>query len=322
MNDGFLVVDKPEGVTSHDLVGIVRAATGERSVGHTGTLDPFATGVLALAIGSATRLIQYLDESHKVYDATIRFGVAMDTGDPTGTVVAEAPVPHLDDEHVARVLAGFVGDRMQTPPAYSAVKVEGKPLYWYARRGREVESAARPIVIHALSVITRADDTLRVRITCGRGTYARVLAEEIAVALGTVGHLVALARLRSGPFSIEDALPMDELASIVAVDGTLPWRAVFRAPRDEPRPPWNTREAVSTVLNARLVTPLRALSHLPLVDIDAEAARKLRFGVAPPRAPHVGTPGERVLLMHGAEPLAVADVAALGFKLCRVIQAV
>lgn len=322
MKDGFLVIDKAEGLTSHDLVGILRAATGEKSVGHTGTLDPFATGVLALAVGSATRLIQYLDESIKIYDATIQLGAATDTGDLTGAVIAEAPVPELEDAQIGRVLLGFVGDRMQAPPAYSAVKVDGKPLYWYARRGQDVGSAARPIVVHAMSLLSRTHDTLSVRITCGRGTYARVLAEEIAVELGTVGHLVALARLRSGPFSLDDALSMDALAGIVATDGTLPWRAVFRAPRDEPRPPWNPRPEVSAVLDARLVSPLAALSHLPLVDIDAESARKLRHGQAPARNPSVGTVGERVLLMHGAELVAIAEVAPLGFRLLRVVQGI
>ncbi len=322
MRDGFLVVDKPEGLTSHDIVGIIRAATGEKSVGHTGTLDPFATGVLALAVGSATRLIQYLDESYKVYDATIRLGVAMDTGDPTGAVLAEAPVPDLDDETVARVLEGFLGEQMQAPPAYSAVKVDGKPLYWYARRGKEIESAARPIVVHALSVISRTPDTLRVKITCGRGTYARVLAEEISVALGTVGHLIALARLRSGPFEIADALSMDALATIVAADGSLPWRAVFRAPRDEPRPPWNPRPDVTVALDARLVSPLSALSHVPLVDVDAETARKIRHGQAPTQPVHTGGVGERVLLMDGGDLVAIAEIAPLGFKLQRVVQGI
>ena len=208
----FLVVDKPAGITSHDVVALIRAVTGEKKVGHTGTLDPFATGVLALALGPATRLMQFLDESIKVYDMVIALGTATDTGDPTGQVVAEAPVPPLEAARVEEVLRTFLGERMQRPPAYSAVKHQGRPLYSYAREGVAVEVAARPITVRDLRLEGIEGARLRVVLSCSRGTYARVLAEEIGVALGTVGHLASLARLRSGPFVLEDAISMDQLA--------------------------------------------------------------------------------------------------------------
>ena len=211
MNPAFLVVDKPEGITSHDVVAAVRAVTGIKKVGHTGTLDPFATGVLPLALGHATRLIQYLDESVKVYDMTIGLGQQTDTGDPTGTVTDTAPVPELEEAAVRKTLEGFLGDQMQTPPAYSAVKKDGKPLYHYARKGEAVEVAARPITIRALDLLGMEPGVLRVRLTCSRGTYARVLANDIAAALGTVGHLLALSRSQSGPFTLGAAISMASL---------------------------------------------------------------------------------------------------------------
>ena len=220
----FLVIDKPPGITSHDVVAAVRAVTGVKKVGHTGTLDPFATGVLPLALGAATRLIQFLDESIKVYDATIRLGSATDTGDPTGEVVRTAPVPEVSDDDIAQVLQGFLGERMQVPPAYSAVKVRGKPMYAYARKGEAVEAPARPITIHDLELLSHDGDEFRILITCSRGTYARVLADEIAVALGTAGHLVALNRPRSGPFHLEDALSMPQLAQLVAAEPGHEWQ--------------------------------------------------------------------------------------------------
>jgi tRNA pseudouridine55 synthase len=263
--NGFLVVDKPEGITSHDVVGMVRAVTGVKKVGHTGTLDPFATGVLPLALGTATRLIQYLDEDVKVYEGVVQLGAATDTGDPTGQVVAEAPVPPIDSAALEGVLAGFLGKRMQVPPAYSAVKVAGRPLYAYARQGVEVEAQARPIRIDALDLLDRGEDWLFVRLQCGRGTYARVIAEEIGVALGTVAHLRSLRRTRSGPFLDAGALRLDELAELVA--GRPAWQPVLRPRRGEERVPWRDRDSVRAGIAPRLVAPTVALAHLHQVEV-------------------------------------------------------
>jgi len=266
MTSGFLVVDKPEGITSHDAVAILRAVLGLKRIGHTGTLDPFATGVLPLALDRATSLIQYLDEDLKVYDATIQLGSSTDTGDLTGTVVREAPVPQVDADGVRAVLETFRGVRMQLPPRYSAVKVAGRRLYAYARAGEEVQAQPRPVRIDAIELVELELPRLRVRITCGRGTYARVLADEIAVALGSAGHLVALRRERSGVFDLEGALSMDELAGIVA--GRSDWRPVLRPPRGTERVAWRPRDEVRAALTPRLWSPARALAHLPVLAIS------------------------------------------------------
>ncbi|MEZ4321053.1 MAG: tRNA pseudouridine(55) synthase TruB [Myxococcota bacterium] len=323
MKAGFLVIDKPEGITSHDVVAAVRAVTGAKKVGHTGTLDPFATGVLPLAIGFATRLIQFLDESLKVYDATIALGTRTDTGDPTGTVDAEAPVPELSEARLLDTLAGFVGPRMQTPPAYSAVKKNGKPLYEYARKGETVEVAARPITIHGLDLVEWSSGpvpSVRVRIHCSRGTYARVLANEIAEALGTVGHLSALARDRSGPFEIGDALSFQALSDIVSEEPGLPWdRVLLSRGRREERVKWKRREDVIGALALHMRRPLDCLSHLPLADVDSEGAKRVRDGGDPTNVPSGLLVGQRFLVAEGDRLIAVAERAPTGCKVLRVL---
>ncbi|MFZ5480587.1 MAG: tRNA pseudouridine(55) synthase TruB [Myxococcota bacterium] len=301
MRDAFLVVDKPPGVTSHDVVAVVRAVTGLKKVGHTGTLDPFATGVLPLALGGATRLIQYLDEDRKVYDAVVRLGVATDTGDPTGTAIAEKPVPPLARRDVEAVLATFLGQRMQTPPRYSAVKVAGRPLYEYARKGQEVEVKARPIRIDGMELVSLDAPRLRVVITCSRGTYARVLAEQIGEALGTVGHLEELRRIASGPFHVDQAVPLSRLSEIVAGDPA--WDRVLRPARGEERVPWRPREQVFAGLEPFLIGPRDALRHLPAITLTPFDARRFRqTGSVPPAPPQVSGP---YLLLEGDEILGV-----------------
>lgn len=317
MKSFFLAVDKPPGVTSHDVVAMFRAVTGAKKVGHTGTLDPFATGVLALAFGSATRLISYLDEDLKVYDATIALGTATDTGDPTGTTVREAPVPALDEAGVRQALATFKGVRMQAPPRYSAVKVKGKALYAYAREGLDVEAAPRPIRIDEIELISLDSAALRVRIRCGRGTYARVLADEIAVALGTAGHLSALRREQTGPFLAEGAVTLEQLGQIVG--GSEDWRAVLRPTRGPERVRWASRDAVMAALAPRMVRPTDVLGHLPVVPINAgERARLLSGGPMPMPPGHVGL-GSSFLLMEGETVVAVGAREPTGPRLARVI---
>lgn len=320
MSARFLVIDKPEGVTSHDVVAAVRAVTGVKKVGHTGTLDPFATGVLALALGPATRVVQYLDESIKVYDATIQLGTATDTGDPTGEVIREAPVPELDEEGVEAVLASFVGERMQKPPPYSAVKFNGKPLYWYARRGETVEVPARQITINALELLELGPDSVRIVITCSRGTYARVIADEVATALGTAGHLSALARRRSGPFFLDDALTIQQLADIVAPDSDKSWKDILfgRGPREE-RVPWRPRDDVRADIAPFLRRPVDAMSHLPLLDVSEDDARRVRNGGLPGTLPSGLSIGDRFLVVFGDELLAIGEAAPRGPKVLRVL---
>ena len=322
MRPSFLVVDKPAGITSHDVVAAVRAVTGVKKVGHTGTLDPFATGVLPLALGGATRLIQFLDESIKVYDATIRFGAGTDTGDPSGEVVREAPLPEADLEEVQEVLEGFLGGREQTPPAYSAVKKGGKPLYWYARRGEKVEVPSRPITIHELEVRSYDRETLRVVITCSRGTYARVLADEIASALGSAGHLEELARTRSGPFYLEDAIDLPSLAALATAEAGRTWQEVLLARgRKEDRVAWRPRGEVREAVAPWLRRPLDALSHLPLADVRSSDARRVASGAPPPPAPPGCEYGDRYLVVSGDQLIAVAERSPQGPKTLRVLDA-
>lgn len=322
MRPSFLVIDKPAGITSHDVVALVRAVTGSKKVGHTGTLDPFATGVLPLAIGGVTRLIQFLDESIKVYDATIRFGFATDTGDPTGTSIREAPMPTVDRAQLDAILASFLGDRMQEPPAYSAVKVQGRPLYHYARKGEEVRAAARPVKIHDIRVLDWSPpESLRIEITCSRGTYARVLADEIAIALGSAGHLSALSRTRSGPFFIEDALSIQQLAEIVSSEPGKSWEEVLlsRGPR-ESRVRWNSRDHVDAGVDRWLKSPVACLPNLPLVDVQPVVAKRIRSGGNLPAAPGGVAFGGKYLVVCGDDVVAVGEHATTGPKALRVVE--
>lgn len=214
IDDGVLVVDKPAGPTSHDVVAALRGRFRPAKVGHAGTLDPFATGVLVLAFNQATRLMELLGSGQKVYRGVLALGAATDTGDPTGRVTEEAPVPELNSAAVARALAGMVGDQLQEPPAFSAAKHNGKPLYAYARQGVSIKKPPRPITIHRAELLGLADGRIEFEITCGRGTYIRALAVELARALGTVGHLVSLRRTVSAPFSEAQAVSFDQATGV------------------------------------------------------------------------------------------------------------
>ena len=275
MKAGFLVVDKPAGITSHDVVSVLRGLLGIKKVGHTGTLDPFATGVLPMALGSATRLIQFLDESRKIYEGRIRLGAATDTGDWTGSVSRSMDVPELTMDGVHRVAQGFLGERMQTPPQYSAVKVEGKALYKYAREGKSVTAAPRPIRVHELQVTAIGPDWLDIRVECSRGTYVRVLAEELSESLGTVGHLMALRRVASGAFQVSNAVDFERLSVIAA--GRSDWSAVLRPPRGVDRVPWCDLSARRSAIGELLTTPDEALIHLPRWSLDESDLRQLRL---------------------------------------------
>ena len=211
--DGILVVDKPAGMTSHDVVSITRRALDQRRIGHAGTLDPDATGVLLLGVGKATRLMRFIEVYDKEYVADVVFGVETATQDASGVVVAEADASALDADAVERAAAGFTGDIEQVPPMMSAIKVGGERLYRKARRGEEVERAARRVTIHELAVEAfepgeRARARLRVR--CSRGTYVRTLAHDLGRALGVGAHVAALRRVRIGPFHESMAVPPKE----------------------------------------------------------------------------------------------------------------
>lgn len=206
---GLLLVDKPPGVTSHDVVAIVRRVVGSQRVGHTGTLDPFATGLLVVLVGRGTRLIPYIDGEPKVYEATIRFGAETDTDDATGNVTRTARLPSEAD--VAGAIARLTGVIDQVPPAYSAKKVAGTRAYAAARRGATIELQPARVTVHRWERGPLVDGELSARITCGGGTYIRALARDLGRLSDSAAHLSALRRVRSGTFTVDDSCTLDQL---------------------------------------------------------------------------------------------------------------
>ncbi len=268
--DGALIIDKPAGMTSHDVVALVRKTIGERRVGHTGTLDPFATGVLVVLVGRATRLAQFLSGAEKEYEAVIRLGYATDTGDITGAPVekdkpgftAETKrTPSFRREEIESALASLRGEIEQTPPMYSAKKIAGKKLYELARRREEVERKAVGVTVSQFEALpsdgsllkTNNDGTsdLFVRVVCSAGTYVRTLAESVGEQLGLGAHLSELRRTRAGQFKIADAITIDRLND-VAQTGSV--------------------EQV-------LISPNEALAHLPFLNLDPDDAQRVHHGI-------------------------------------------
>jgi tRNA pseudouridine55 synthase len=249
--NGFLIVNKPTGMTSHDVVNAVRRMAGTRRVGHTGTLDPMATGVLVLALGAATRLVQFIDGSDKTYRATLRLGETTTTYDADGDVVERRPVT-VSQAEVEAALAGFRGDIVQIPPMYSAIKVKGQKLYKLARQGKEIERAARPITIHRLDVLDWALPDVTVEVVCSAGTYIRSLAYDIGQTLGCGAHLTALTRTAAGEFRLEDSHTLEALDAL----------------------------AQAGRLAEVLLPPETALKALPVIVLTPEQEQAVRFGQA------------------------------------------
>jgi tRNA pseudouridine55 synthase len=213
--DGVLVCDKPAGMTSHDVVARVRRLAGQRRVGHGGTLDPPATGVLVLALGRATRLLPFLPTEPKRYLATVAFGAGTDTLDAAGAVTATADASGVDEAGLRAAMAGFLGPQLQVPPMVSAIKVGGERLYAKARRGEQVERAPRPIVVHELELLGFTPGerpAATIEVACSGGTYVRSLAADLGRALGTLAHLASLRRTAVGRFTERDARTLDDLA--------------------------------------------------------------------------------------------------------------
>ncbi len=232
--DGVLVVDKPAGPTSHDVVDSVRRAFHERRVGHTGTLDPFATGVLPVCIGKATRLARFLSGGEKVYRAVVRLGFATTTDDLTGEPISEPRPVALSPEAVRQALASLVGTFDQVPPSFSARRVGGRRLYELARRGQAVPRAATPVTLHAIELLDRDGDRLAIELRCSAGTSVRAVARDLGERLGVGGHLVALRRTRSGAFDLSAAVAIDKLAGAAErlrpLDELLPELPAVRVP--------------------------------------------------------------------------------------------
>lgn len=208
---GVLVIDKPIGLTSHDVVQIVRKGTGIRRAGHTGTLDPRASGVLVVLIGPAVRLSEYVSASDKRYQATIRLGSATDTYDSEGVITSESSSNHITEEKFNEILQTFVGEIEQVPPPYSAVKVKGRKAYEMARKGEEVELEPRKIHVYSLELLEWAPPEVVIDAYCSSGTYVRSLANDLGNALGTGAHLIGLRRTKSGRFTLREAVPLRKL---------------------------------------------------------------------------------------------------------------
>lgn len=264
--DGVLLVDKPAGLTSHSVVDRVRRVMGTRRVGHIGTLDPFATGLLTLLVGRATRLAPFVASDPKVYCATIRFGAATETDDASGAPVREAPVP--DADAVNRAIAGLTGHLLQRPPVFSAKQVAGVRAYAAARRGTPLALEPAHVEVYEWRVGERDGRDLRVEVSCSSGTYVRALARDLGEAAGSAAHLLTLRRVRSGRFSVDDAQSVDELER--------------SAPRLQP--------------------PAAAVAHLPCQTLDDLDAKRIAHGQPVPA--RVG--GERAALLHDSALIAVA----------------
>jgi len=273
-----LRVDKPVGPTSHDVVGAVRRALGTRRVGHTGTLDPFASGLLLVCVGSATRIAEHLTGLPKRYEATLRFGTATDTDDRTGQPVAtDEAWRALDADAVAAALDGFRGEIQQAPPAYSAKKIQGERAYRLARRGQAVAPAPVSVTVHAFELVELALPTARFEVACSSGTYIRALARDLGTALGTSAHLTGLRRTRVGSHGVEGAVTLADLGDDAA-------------------------------LAAASLTPLEALAHLPTLRVDDAAAAELAHGRAVP-APADAPEGVRAAVAWQGRLHALADVS-------------
>ena len=278
--NGFLVIDKPQGVTSFDVVRTIRRVFKVRRVGHCGTLDPMATGVLPVAIGEATRLVEFVMDGEKIYRGTLKLGETTDTQDADGTILTRCAIDDIGQAEIEDVIATLLGPIQQLPPMYSALKREGVPLYELARKGVEVERALRSIEIYRFELCSVDLPFVTFEVCCSKGTYVRTLAHDLGARLGCGAHLTALRRLKSGAFTEAEAIPLDRL-------------------RDAPP------EAV------QLLPVATALAALPALALSPEALSRLRNGV-PPQMSEVGAvqpfpaPGTVVTLCRDQQMVAVA----------------
>lgn len=266
---GVVLVDKPAGMSSNRVVQRIKRLYNAQKAGHTGTLDPFATGLLPVCLGEATKASAFQLNAEKCYRATLQLGQRTDTADCDGEVVQTLPVPALDKRTVETVLRQFEGEIQQIPPIYSALKKDGKPLYEYARKGQNVEMTPRQVTIHKLTLLDLTSDMLTFEVRASKGTYIRTLGEEIARALGTVGHLTQLRRLESGGLNIRDARTLENIEADPA---------------------------------AALQPLTTLLPHLPQVEVTAAQAERLRHG-----NPISLATAEVVLIMQAGVPVCIGE---------------
>ncbi len=281
---GFIVVDKQAGMTSHDVVARVRRILKMKKVGHTGTLDPFATGVLPVALGEGTKAIPYLDEGVKEYRVVMKLGIATDTEDLEGSVISEYPLDGIDEEVVRECVRSFIGTISQIPPMYSALKQNGVPLYKLARKGVEVERLPRQITLHSIIIDRIEIPLVSFTVRCSRGTYVRSLARDIGERLGCGAHLTQLRRTSSGPFFLAQSRTLEQLAD----------------------------EAVPGPEQVGVVSLHAALAHLTQLELTEGGGRRVRNGISPEADDLVGAlpslvSGQKVLLMQSGVIVAVAE---------------
>ncbi len=253
MINGFFVIDKPAGITSHDVVSRVRRILGTKKVGHTGTLDPFATGVLPVAVNEGTKAIPFLDEGVKCYEAKLKLGITTDTLDITGKILSTADFSSIDKERFAQLLPQFIGEIDQVPPMFSAIKIDGQPLYKMARQGQEVERKSRHVVIRSIEITGFELPYVSISVNCSRGTYVRSLADDIGKALGCGAVLQELRRTESGPFEISSAISLETLQTL-------------------------TQQGLQ---ESACMTPFQALSHLSDIPLTELGMEKIGFGKSP-----------------------------------------
>lgn len=244
--NGFLIINKPEGISSNQALTILKQKTGIKKIGHTGTLDPFATGLLVVGFGEALKFISYLQEEPKVYEAVLKLGEATDTLDKTGVILAKKEYTILSIEEVKERIKELMGEKEQIPPMFSAKKKEGKKLYELAREGIEVEREPRKIHIYKLEINRVDSPFIHFSVSCSRGTYVRVLGEEIAMRLNTVGHLIQLRRIQAGSFFLKEGVKLHDS--------------------------WN--------LEDRLLSLPKVLSHLPSESLNVDQVKDLFYGKA------------------------------------------
>ncbi len=248
--DGIFNINKPTAMTSHDVVAIIRKHLKQKRVGHAGTLDPLASGVLPICVGQATRVAEYLSESGKAYQADINFGTATDTYDAEGTITATASTADLTLNMIQETLEQFRGPQMQNPPLYSAIKIQGQPAYKRARAGEVIVLEPRPIVIHLLEILEWIPPRLTLAIECSKGTYIRSLAHDLGMQLGCCAYLEALVRTRSGPFTLSDSITLEQFADAVET---------------------NSIQHYSFPLD-------KALEQYPAMKLDVETAERIKHG--------------------------------------------
>lgn len=281
--NGILIIDKPAGWTSHDAVNKARHILQEKKIGHTGTLDPLATGVLVLCVGKATRLVRYLEADDKAYTAELKLGSTTNTLDSQGTVLDTREYVPPSPERIKEVLAGFQGNILQRPPAFSALKVSGVPSYRLARQGTPPKHEERPVTIRSIDLIEYRDPLVKFRVNCSKGTYVRTLCADIGERLGMGAHLTSLIRTRAGQFTLDTAIGLEQLAEMVS------------------------RGAGESAL----ISPARVFQELLSVTVDSSAAERIAHGsplaVAPGDLPEGVTDPIRILGQDGAL-LAVAKL--------------